>query len=118
MSSATSHDKELSDSNNLSKATNTGNLIASFTAPGAGYFLKKTDKYNVSNELNNSSAYTGLAADNRAISNNFSEKKLSFGRKKAQKILHNAKNLDANIRDTLDKNCLDIKKLFCIYTLC
>ena len=104
MSSATSHDKELSDSNNLSKAANTGNLIASFTAVGSGYFLKKTDKYNISNELNTSSAYTGLAADNRAISNNFSEKKLSFGRKKAQKILHNAKNLDASIRDTLDKN--------------
>ena len=104
MSSATSRDKELSDSNNLSNATNTGNLIASFTAVGSGYFLKKTDKYNVSNELNNSSAYTGLAADNRAISNNFSEKKLFFGRKKAQNILRNAKNLDANIRDTLDKN--------------
>ena len=104
MSSATSRDKELSDSNNLSKATNTGNLISSFTTVGSGYFLKKTDKYNVSNELNNSSAYTGLAADNRAISNNFSEKKLFFGRKKAQNILRNAKNLDANIRDTLDKN--------------
>ena len=104
MSSATSRDKELSDSNNLSKAANTGNLISSFTAVGAGYFLKKTDKYNVSNELNNSSAYTGLATDNRAISNNFSEKKLSFGRKKAQKILRNAKNLDASVRDTLDKN--------------
>lgn len=104
MSSATSRDKELSDSNNLSNATNTKNLIASFAAPGAGYFLKKTDKYNVSNELNNSSAYTGLAADNRAISNNFSEKKLLFGKNKAQKILSNAKNLDAKIRDTLDKN--------------
>ena len=104
MSSATSRDKELSDSNNLSKATNTGNLIASFTAPGAGYFLKKTDKYNVSNELNNSSAYTGLATDNRAISNNFSEKKVLFGRNKAKNILSNAKNLDAKVRDTLDKN--------------
>lgn len=101
--SATEHDDELSDEDNLSKSDNTKNFIGAF-AIGAGYFAKKTDKYDVSEELKNSSGFSGLATDAKAASNQFSDKKIGFGRKKANEILSRMRSRDEQVKGILKDN--------------
>ena len=104
--SATEHDDELSDEDNLSKKDNTLNLITSFTTvgTGAGYFTKKTDKYDVSKELASSSGFSGLATDAKAASNQFSGKKIGNGRKEANKILARMRSRDEQVKSILKDN--------------
>ena len=104
--SATEHDDELSDEDNLSKGDNTRNLITSFATAGTGigYFTKKTDKYDVSKELASSSGFSGLATDAQAAHNQFSGKKIGFGRKKANKILAGMRSKDEQVKSILKDN--------------
>ena len=104
--SATEHDDELSDEDNLSKGDNTRNLITSFATvgTGAGYFTKKTDKYDVSKELASSSGFSGLATDAQAAHNQFSGKKIGYGRKEANKILARMRSRDEQVKSILKDN--------------
>ena len=104
--SATEHDDELSDEDNLSKKDNTLNLITSFATvgTGAGYFTKKTDKYDVSKELASSSGFSGLATDAKAASNQFSGKKIWHGKKEANEILARMRSRDEQVKSILKDN--------------
>ena len=104
--SATEHDDELSDEDNLSKGDNTRNLITSFATVGTGigYFTKKTDKYDVSKELASSSGFSGLATDAQAAHNQFSGKKIGNGRKKANEILARMRSRDEQVKSILKDN--------------
>lgn len=82
-------------------AADAGNLIVSTVLPGAGWFTKKTDSYDVSDALANSSGYTGTASDNQSISDNLAGRKLLFGKGKANTKISNAKIKDMTVNEIL-----------------
>lgn len=88
-----------------SKGLGTGNDIlngiTSVALPGAGWFTKKTQTYNTSDALRNSSGYTGTAAANQKISDNYSNRGFLFGRNRANTKLANAKLKDITVNDIL-----------------
>lgn len=79
------------------------NFASSLALPGAGYFTKKIDNYNVSDRLGSSSGYTGTASTNQNVSNNIAGRKILFGRGRAKDIVAQAQNKDRQINSILNK---------------
>jgi hypothetical protein len=87
-------------SKGLGKGRDALNTIASFALPGAGWFTKKTDSYEMSDELRSSSSYTGTAAKGEVAMQN-ANAKILFGRGKANRMIRNAKTRDDMVQDIL-----------------
>lgn len=68
-------------SEGLGAGNDIGNAIASVALPGAGWFVKKTKKYSMSDELKQSSGYGGLRAQGEKVAKN-ANAKLLFGASK------------------------------------
>ena len=90
-------------SKGLGKGADTMNSIASLAVPGAGWFVKKTDSYKVSDELKQSTGYTGTAETGKTAQGNASAK-LLFGRKKANRMIGEQKQKDEQVQDIIGES--------------
>lgn len=87
-------------SQGLGGANDFANGAASLLLPGAGFFTKRTEKYKKSEELANSSAYTGTsAAGDKAMKN--AGAKILFGRGKANRMIREQKQRDSQVQDII-----------------
>lgn len=96
-------------SKGLGGVNDTLNFASSLLVPGAGWFTKKTNKYNISDTLKSSSSYTGSAKKATDVQNNLSGKKFSFGRIKANNKIAEAFRQDALISDNINTAKLNME---------
>lgn len=87
-------------SEGLGDTTDTLNSIAALALPGAGYFLRRTDRYKKSQELATSASYTGTSADGDTAQKNAGAKIL-IGRGKAQNMIRKQRQRDLDIQGIL-----------------
>ena len=87
-------------SEGLGDTTDTLNSMAALTLPGAGYFLRRTDRYKKSQELATSASYTGTSADGDTAQKNAGAKIL-IGRGKAQDMIRKQRQRDLDIQGIL-----------------
>jgi len=83
-------------SKGLGTSNDAANMFASLTFGGAGYFLGKTSKYNMSDLLRSSSSYTGTAGKGETAMQN-SGARIMFGRSKAERMIAEARRRDDSI---------------------
>lgn len=87
-------------SEGLGDTTDTLNSMAALALPGAGYFLRRTDRYKKSQELATSASYTGTSADGDTAQKNAGAKIL-IGRGKAQDMIRKQRQRDLDIQGIL-----------------
>lgn len=78
-------------SKGLGGGLDAANAVAALAIPGAGYFAPKTDSLELNEQIQSSSAYTGLA-DNLQTAFGNADAKLLFGANKANSMIANARN--------------------------
>lgn len=84
-------------SQGLGTGTDIGNIAMSFLLPGAGWFIKPTDKYKMSGEMQAmQSGYASAMANNAEAAGNAGAK-LFFGKEKANSNIRVAKSKDTLI---------------------
>lgn len=88
-------------SKGLGGKNDTLNFISSLALPGAGWFTKKTQNYDVSDALSSSSGYTGTASDNQEVADNLAGRKLIFGKGRANQKISDAKLKDLTVNQIL-----------------
>ena len=77
------------------------NFASSIALPGAGWFTRRLDNYNVSDTLGSSSSYTGTASDNQNVSDNIAGRKILFGRGRAKDKINQAQRKDTLVNNIL-----------------
>ena len=92
----------------ISKGADIGNTIAASLIPGAGWFVKKLPEYHESQELQNSSSYTGtkLKGDETM---GFAGAKALFGRNKAKQLIQEQKERDYKVANVVDTGASNIQ---------
>lgn len=96
----------LAESMGLGKSYDTKNKILSWAIPGAGWFAKKTQSYDMSDELKSmSSAYSGTSASALTAQNNSSAKLMGRrNRKKMNNFINEVQRQDNLIQDIYNNN--------------
>ena len=94
-------------SKGLGGATDTANFIGSLALPGAGFFTKRTTKYNKDQNVEQSSGYQGFKSGDEASAEKNSNAKLLFGRGKANSLIQNAIRERNQISDILNTSELE-----------
>lgn len=89
-------------SQGLGKGTDTLNSIASLALPGAGWFTRRTEKYNQSDTLKGADGYTGTSANATTAEQNAGAK-LLFGRNKANNMIRKSRRQDNQVQDIMDR---------------
>lgn len=91
-------------SKGLGGANDTLNMIASLAIPGAGYFTKKTMKYDVSDTLKQNGASYGGTLDKANTAEQNAGAKILFGRGKANNMISKAKLDDTKVQNIMAEN--------------
>lgn len=91
-------------SKGLGGANDTLNMIASLAIPGAGYFTKKTMKYDVSDTLKQNGASYGGTLDKANTAAQNADAKILFGRGTANNLISSAKYQDYKVQDIMAEN--------------
>ncbi len=87
-------------SQGLGKGADVANSIMALALPGAGYFTPKTDDYNRSQIVSNTTGYNGVIDSANTAAGN-ANAKLLFGRRKANEMIKTQKLKDRNIEDIM-----------------
>lgn len=94
-------------SKGLGDGADVGNMVTSFLLPGAGWFVKPTDKYVMSNEMKVMAGGYASAMNNNQKATNNAGAKLIFGRGKANSNTNVAKATDmmvSSIKNEADED--------------